>query len=146
VEPVKRMKIIGSAASVRRVGTGHRTEMIDKYRSIPFPKAQRFVADRFESEAGRRGRRGLRFRILRRRGGNGSQQRDSPTQSHGNGFRSQHVCPVSIQVIEQEATEKTEMALKSMQFLDAPDPDKRTGLKALGRGPPGRPSRRSSRL
>ena len=73
VKPVKRMKIIGSAAGVRRVGTGHRAEMIDKYRSIPFPKAQRFVADHLESEAGRRGRRGLRFRILRRRGGNGSQ-------------------------------------------------------------------------
>jgi hypothetical protein len=37
IEPVKRMKIIGSAAGIRRVGIGHCPEMINKYRTIPFP-------------------------------------------------------------------------------------------------------------
>ena len=49
--------------------------MINKYRSMPFQKAKRIVAERFESDAGRRGRRGLDFRILRRQGGDGSKQR-----------------------------------------------------------------------
>src|SRR2546422_4700741 len=69
VQPIKRMKIIRPTASVRRVGTGHRAEMIREYGPVSFPEAQRFGANRFKPKAGRRGRRRFRCRILRRHSG-----------------------------------------------------------------------------